>query len=448
MDGGDRARPRWLPWTWSLWHLPTRPLIYVLSIETAALAAVLLLAGPAPAASWATAGLLAACAVLHLHASHAIERIRRDRSRLPHVDLCSVWTIAGALVLPALAEVALILVIYAHRWLLVGRFDQQRPPYRAVFTVAMMTLAALAASTVTTSTGLRDHLLTAQLGWGDVAALVAAIAGHWLVNSAIVAGILLLTADLTRRRDALGSTADNLLEVAQLVLGGFVAFAAAAWPEVTLLMVVPLHLVHQSVLLHQYKLAARTDSRTGLLNAVAWQDTAHAALQRARHGRTPVSVMLLDLDFFKRINDTHGHQVGDDVLTRVATVLTDTVRRGDAIGRYGGEEFAVLQPGVGRADAAGIAERIRAGIADLDIRDDRDQPVRLTATIGVAAGHRRDHHRRHAARSRRRALRRKRRRAQPSPRGHDTRIDQPHLSSRTGHFTSLIARIISYRGGR
>lgn len=322
--------------------------------------------------------------MLHLHASHAIERVRRDHSHLPHVDLCSVWILAGALVLPALAEVCLVVLIYLHRWLVVGRLDGSRPPYRAVFTVAMMQLAALSAAAVAHITGLHAHLVAGTPGWVDLAALIAVIAVHWTVNSLVVAGVLVITLDLPRRRDAFGSTADNLLEVGQLVLGAFVAFALLWWPPVALLMVVPLHLVHQSVLLHQLKLAARTDHRTGLLHAVAWQEQAELELRRARQEGTPLALLLMDLDLFKQVNDNHGHLVGDDVLNRFAALLTATVRSGDAIGRYGGEEFAVLQPGVSPADALAVAERIRQLVLDLDIRDDAGTRVTLSVTIGVA----------------------------------------------------------------
>lgn len=381
MDTAGGARPG----RWALWRLPRRALGYVLGVELAAAVTVFFAVTTSRPGGWASAGLLAACAVLHLHASHAIERIRRDHSRNPHVDLCSVWTLAGALVLPATAEVALVCLVYLHRWLVVGRFDVSRPPHRAVFTATMMLLAALAANAVARTTGLHDHLVAGTLGWLDAAALLATLATHWAVNSGVVAGILLLTANLPRKRDVFGSRSDNLLEAGQLVLGAFAGFTVLWWAPVTLLMIVPLYLVHQSVLLHQLKLAARTDHRTGLLHAVAWQDQAAQELARACQDRAPLSLLLLDLDLFKRVNDRHGHLVGDDVLIRVAALLTATVRRGDAIGRYGGEEFAILQPGISRTEAVAVAERIRRLVGELDVRDDDGTRVLLSITIGVAS---------------------------------------------------------------
>ncbi len=385
MDDGERTGSGRAPFkNWSIWRLPRPALAYVLTIEALALAAVAVAITFATPASWGPLGLIAAGAMLHLHGSQAIERIRRDHSHLPHVDLCSVWILAGALVLPASAEVALVALIYLHRWLLVGRYDASRPPHRALFTTAMMTLAALGAGTIADVTGLRDHLIAGDTGWTDLAALIAVLAVQWSVNSFVVGGILLLTAKIRRKREVLGSAADNLLEFGQLVLGVFVALAAVRWPELMLLMVVPLYLVHQSVLLHQYRLAARTDSRTGLLNVEAWRTQAEAALLRARKERSPVAVMMLDLDYFKSINDSHGHAAGDTVLESVAGVLASCVRHSDAVGRMGGEEFAVLQAGVEPADALAVAERIRHSVGKLTIRDRAGAPVPVSVTIGVA----------------------------------------------------------------
>ncbi|MFC5099042.1 GGDEF domain-containing protein [Amycolatopsis plumensis] len=189
--------------------------------------------------------------------------------------------------------------------------------------------------------------------------MVAAAAVQWAVNTALVGTVIAWTVPAEDPRRPLGSASDNLLEVGQLALGVFVALALLWWPPAALLMVVPTFALHQCVQLDQLKLAARTDQRTGLLNAAAWHEQAERALERAR-GR--IAVLMIDLDWFKRINDTHGHPVGDDVLAEVATALTRAVRRGDTVGRYGGEEFAVLLPDVDEAEVRAIAERIRLRI--------------------------------------------------------------------------------------
>lgn len=104
--------------------------------------------------------------------------------------------------------------------------------------------------------------------------------------------------------------------------------------------------------------AAATDPLTGLLNRAAFADAAKEAMAAARTG-TPSTLAILDLDHFKAINDTHGHAVGDSALLMVADLLREHVRAGDAIGRIGGEEFAVLFRGLAHGAAAQVCDRLR-----------------------------------------------------------------------------------------
>lgn len=382
--GGARHVARW-----SLWSLPARALAYVLLVDLGAAVGVFLCAlSPVPARSWVIAGVLAACATAHLHFSRWIERIRRDHSHLPHVDLCSIWIFAGALVLPPLPAVLLVIVIYLHRWWVVGRWDASRPPHRCVFTVSMMILAALAANGVSHASGLREHLLAGTpSGLLDLVGIVGAAAAQWGVNSLLVGVVIAITVKLRKIGEALGSGADNLLEVGQLALGAFVALAVAWWPGFALPMVVAAVALHRTVLIHQLELAARTDNKTGLLNAESWHLQARLELQRTRDRQTPstMGLFMIDVDHFKDINDRYGHQVGDTVLREIASTLAGSVRRGDSVGRFGGEEFAVLLPMVERAEALAIAERVRAQVFGLVIDDCLGGTVTgLGVSIGVA----------------------------------------------------------------
>jgi diguanylate cyclase len=92
---------------------------------------------------------------------------------------------------------------------------------------------------------------------------------------------------------------------------------------------------------------------------------------------------MIDVDYFKRLNDTHGHQAGDAVLVRLSTVLLDHLRRNDIVGRYGGEEIAVLLPETGTAGAARTAERLRSAV-EREIFEWDGHPVRVTISLGVA----------------------------------------------------------------
>jgi diguanylate cyclase (GGDEF)-like protein len=126
--------------------------------------------------------------------------------------------------------------------------------------------------------------------------------------------------------------------------------------------------------------ASATDPLTGLANRRSFD----AGLARElagirRHGR-PVSLCLLDVDHFKRYNDTHGHLAGDQALVLVASVLRSELRGLDLAARYGGEEFVLLLPDTDLDAAAGVAERIRSAVADLPAPGSP-----LTVSIGVAA---------------------------------------------------------------
>ena len=125
------------------------------------------------------------------------------------------------------------------------------------------------------------------------------------------------------------------------------------------------------------------DGLTGLLNRSHWERAVTAEFQRCRRIGHSSAVLMLDIDHFKRVNDEHGHAAGDAVLRQVAAIIRDTVRAHDAPGRYGGEEFGVVLPGIDAAGAEAIAERIRKRIEATVM--DEPHGVRITVSIGYAA---------------------------------------------------------------
>jgi diguanylate cyclase (GGDEF)-like protein len=126
---------------------------------------------------------------------------------------------------------------------------------------------------------------------------------------------------------------------------------------------------------------AATDALTGLPNSRALRETLKRMLAHAGRTVSPLSVILLDLDHFKRINDTHGHDRGDDALAAVGEVLSSTVRASDFAGRYGGEEFLVILPDTDRDGAVLVAEKIRLAIARVTLPG---LGRSLSASFGVA----------------------------------------------------------------
>ncbi len=129
---------------------------------------------------------------------------------------------------------------------------------------------------------------------------------------------------------------------------------------------------------------ATTDSLTGLKNRRAFFENGQKYLSLARRYHTELSVILLDIDHFKRINDTYGHHAGDEVLVACANVLLRLTRNEDTVARLGGEEFALLLPDTNRLGAAVLAERIRAAIEKERIMAG-GAIIPLTVSIGIAS---------------------------------------------------------------
>lgn len=132
---------------------------------------------------------------------------------------------------------------------------------------------------------------------------------------------------------------------------------------------------------------ALTDPHTGLFNYRHFQDQVAAMVRDSQLTGQPFSLILLDIDYFKRVNDTYGHPTGDAVLEQMAQVLRESCRQGDLCYRYGGEEFAVTLPGAAQEDSLRVAERIRDKISSSTFYTKSDRPLEtpITVSIGVSS---------------------------------------------------------------
>ncbi|MBZ9858179.1 GGDEF domain-containing protein [Mesorhizobium sp. CA12] len=129
--------------------------------------------------------------------------------------------------------------------------------------------------------------------------------------------------------------------------------------------------------------AALTDSLTGMQNRRYFDDALREYLHEFRRIDRPVGLMILDLDHFKQVNDTHGHDVGDEVLRAVATCLRGMTRYHDVVARLGGEEFAVVTPNMDVELLARFAERIRKAVANMSIMSGNVR-LKVTTSVGLA----------------------------------------------------------------
>jgi two-component system cell cycle response regulator len=145
-----------------------------------------------------------------------------------------------------------------------------------------------------------------------------------------------------------------------------------------------LHLMDQLLTTREkLRSLASHDGLTGLWNHSAILEMLSHELSRADRHNSSVGVVLFDLDYFKKVNDTYGHLTGDHVLTEIAHVARSLTRPYDAVGRYGGEEFLVVLPGCDPLTAVSHAERLRTAISHAVVKASDEQEVQVTASFGV-----------------------------------------------------------------
>jgi diguanylate cyclase (GGDEF)-like protein len=359
---------------WSLWALPRRALFVVALVDLLAAGSLVLgfaegtTAQPRP---WPLIlAVLAVAGIVSTEASLGVERMRRQSEETPNIDLSSVWALAAAALLPGPLAAVVVILIYGYMYLRLWRPDGI-PLHRVLFNTATVVLAVQAAAPVVALGGGPTPFRSVA----GLAALAAGVAAYAAVNMSLVVAVIVLNGPSpspAALRPLLGRGDDAVLEFATLSMGALTAGAVAEFgPAYAVLVLPPLIILHRAVLVRQLQEEARFDSKTGLLNAAAWDVEAERAVRRIEQLDGNATVLVLDLDNFKRVNDEHGHLAGDQALVAVADTIRDVVREGDLVGRFGGEEFLVLLPAPdgdpGRVAAAAVADRIRRRIEELRI---------------------------------------------------------------------------------
>jgi diguanylate cyclase (GGDEF)-like protein len=371
---------------WALWQMPGPARAFVLAAD--AVFVVALVAGfsiiaihPSDVRLFL---VLTACGIVSVEGSLRLGW-RRPRSGTISNDLLAAWTLPAVLLLPAPYAALIVVPLHVYFAFRVMR----RRPVKAVFNVASNGLAGFVAAA----------LHGAALGhfgvWdvdgivGSPAALalsVVCVAVYYLLQSALIATVIAMTQPQARLRNALPNRELLGVMAAESSTGILVAVTCAASPYTALLAIAPVLALQRALLVAEFREAARTDAKTGLANSGYWREVAEREIARARGGRDPLAVLLVDIDHFKDVNDRFGHLTGDDILRAVASALTEGLRPRDFVGRFGGEEFVVLLTGSDLEQARQAAERIRAHVADVKVEaTGRAQSVGVTISIGVAA---------------------------------------------------------------
>lgn len=364
--------------SWPLWSLPPRAVALVLVVVVGTVAAVPTTAVVTGIGGWRdllTFAVLSSCGLVSVEVVHRIG----EPSGLFR-DLMTVWTLPVALLLPPMYA----LLAGAPATVLAQLRVRPAPVYRRVFSAASIGVAHAGAGRLfrwatgsrLTAAGWVHHtarLLPEALGAGVVCAAI---------NLVLVAVAVRLSTPEARWIELLWNPDNRQLDCMEIATGVLVTALATLSLWLIPVVLVPMIMLHRSLLYAQLRAAARTDPKTGLLNASTWNAETEREIARAVRARRPLAVMIVDLDRFKAVNDAHGHLVGDQVLAAVADLLRSELREVDVLGRFGGEEF-VAALSADAALARSIAERLRRRIAE-HVIDASGVPVRVTASIGIA----------------------------------------------------------------
>ncbi len=371
--------------SWLLWRLPEPLRTYLVAVTgLTVVAACVALARQQWRLSdvFLFAGLLG-CGVVAIESTKAVKEVHGALSR----DLQTVWYLAIAIVLPpAYAFLAPLLLMGYKLWRM-----PQMIVYRRVFSNATISLAYGCASLAFHSfpgsiAGPQPGTASHALIWTGIVAACGVLG--WLVNHILLLVAIKLSDPTAHFRELLGTRESITSDLVELSLAVSVALVVSI-NSVLMVLALPSIILYRRYLMNAQLIAqSRIDAKTGLLNAATWRREATAEFSRAQRTRTPLALAMIDIDHFKSVNEAAGREVGDKLLRDVAGMLRDQMHGDGLIGRFGGEEFAILLPQTGGDEAKRISERLRDHIAGEPIAIESGNQMgfvfRLTVSIGVA----------------------------------------------------------------
>ena len=370
---------------WAWWRLPVKLRAYVAAVISAAAVAM----GLALAQTeWRLLDLakflvLGGCAVASVASTPRVAYTVPGITR----DFTTVWVLPVAILLPPAYAAVVPIPMFAALWLWVHRGVLHRTVFTAAsisltYFVASLAFGSFPVSFAGRAVGSGLHAFT----WVIAVAGCEIMAGR--IQTLLVGGAVKMSnpgvslRKMNWTRDALQG-----LFVA-LDLSVLITLAVALTPALVL-VALPTVLLVRRYLVHPLLVAqSRVDAKTGLLNVSTWEQEASVELSRSVRDRSAAALAVVDIDHFKRVNDTYGHLVGDRTLKAVADALRNGSRDYDRVGRFGGEEFVLLLANADDNEACRVAERLRDHIGKLAIPiDDRPEAptVSVTISVGVAA---------------------------------------------------------------
>ena len=361
---------------WSVWWAtPVRARLYVTAIVGLALLICLTSLAEVKASELVSLAGLLVVGVANVELGRLAEGGRVDQQRL-HKGL-SAWPFAAALLLPVGLAGWTAGAVYTHAWFRGIRITR----WKWIGSWAVVVLSAAGASALfhTANTG----PLPAPGSLRVLGAVGLALVVFLGIETALLAAISRLNSpdDEAYLRAQLATRAFYFVEACVLATGAVAAVLFRYWPGFLLLALPAFGLIQRGLLHQPLKEEARCDAKTGLLNYEAWRSAATAVLPSLRRAHPHVAALLIDVDHFKSVNDVHGHLIGNDVLTGIASAVIACTHKTDVVGRFGGDEFCALLSAATPAEAETVAERIRAEISAMTFSD---PDLRITISIGLA----------------------------------------------------------------
>ena len=371
--------------SWQVWDLRGPLRCYVLAVPVVYAGAF---AFAATTTTWHLRHLLVFAALLAcgMAVTEANRSVREPQGTLAR-DLQSVWYLAIAITLPPWYALAAPIPLAVHKlWrtrrMLIYRRIFSHAAIGLAYGLASVTFHSLPASVVGTSPGTGRHALV----WVLAVAACGMIAT--LVNYGFILVAIRLSDPDTRIRELVGSRESLTSDVLELSLAVALALVVAINPVLMALALPTVVLCRRYLMQAQLLAQARIDAKTGLLNAGTWQREAAAEFYRARRSDAPLALVMVDIDHFNSVNETAGLAAGDQVLQGIARTVTQNLQGFGLVGRFGGEQFAILLPQTGETEARRMAERLRDHIAGEPIAIEDGSHAgfvfRLTVSIGIA----------------------------------------------------------------